>query len=668
MTIQTKQRARSAAVKKGRKGNRGRVAAPKPVSVQELRALSPGFLILDDDSLEALASRALSIELARGDHLYNAALTDGEVPPVFWITFGDASVHASDLNGEETILNYLSVGEPFIYRAFGTKDRSRMRLTAMCPVKAIQFSYDDLNRCLKKFEGFRTHFSEHLRPVVKRQHNRFDNTAQKEIARFLVQQRLTFSGRVKLKRMDICIECDGCYEACTTRHGTDRLGPSEVKYGLTEVPQNCHNCVVPECIDKCKFGHISRDPDTNEIVIADNCVGCTMCSKGCSYGSIRMHPVSELDLETYFPDRDPNAKGKLIAQKCDNCTGFEDQACISACPTGALFQVDGVDLFNYWQQFNVHERPGFDTVESPETIPRGWRQFWLWFTVLNTAVLTWECLGRLFWPDLTFSTLGYQLGVFAEPLDKQAPFKVGDYFSHSLGYIGAFAMIGTQLYRLRRFTGHTRIWMESHIWLGVLGGIYGFFHTAFVFSDPIAIATFGTMVLAILTGGIGRYLLFLVPRSRAGNQLKLDEVSSQIQGLNESIERKFGDRKDGYTAIIRLESLLEDVPEDLKDTSGEQPKSGFWKGILRYVDWKRRTDADIKNIIEETSSTVDREEVPALSKMMYRKAQLERSVEFQAFLAGVLKRYRIIHVTSSNIMFGALILHVIFALMYQVGG
>ena len=57
-----------------------------------------------------------------------------------------------------------------------------------------------------------------------------------------------------------------------------------------------------------------------------------------------------------------------------------------------------------------------------------------------------------------------------------------------------------------------------------------------------------------------------------------------------------------------------------------------------------------------------------LSKMMYRKAQLERSVEFQAFLAGVLKRYRIIHVTSSNIMFGALILHVVFALMYQVGG
>ena len=150
-------------------------------------------------------------------------------------------------------------------------------------------------------------------------------------------------------------------------------------------------------------------------------------------------------------------------------------------------------------------------------------------------MLTWECLGRLYWPDLTFATLGYRLGVFSEPLDEQAPFKVGDFFSHSLGYIGSFAMIGTQLYRLRRFTGHTRVWMESHIWLGVLGGIYGFFHTAFVFSDPIAIATFATMVLAILTGVVGRYLLFLVPRSQVGNQLELNEVSTQIQGLNESI-------------------------------------------------------------------------------------------------------------------------------------
>lgn len=668
MSIRTKQRARTGAAKKGRKSRRGGQRLQLPVTAADLEALPLSFAKIDSISLQALASRAVRIEVERGQDLFNDVLSDATPPPIFLLTFGDASVHATDLNGREEILNYLTVGEPFIHRAFGTEDRRRMRLTAMCPVKAIRFNYDDINRCLKKFPEFRAQFSAQLKTVINRQHGRFDNRAQQDIARFLVQERLTFSGRVKLKRMDICIECDGCYQACMSRHGTDRLGSSEVKYGLTEVPQNCHNCVVPECMDKCKFGHISRHPETQEIVIDDNCVGCTMCSKGCSYGSIRMHPVSELDLKTFFPDRDPKAKGKLIAQKCDNCTGYEDQACISACPTGALFQVDGTDLFNYWQQFNVHLRPGFEEVESPEPVPKGWRRFWLWFTLLNTAVLTWECFGRLFWLDLTFGTLAYDLGLSAKPLDPIAPFKAGDYFSHSLGYIGGFAMLGTQLYRLRRFTGHTRVWMESHIWLGVLAGIYGFFHTAFVFSDPIAVTTFITMMIAILTGVLGRYLLFLVPRSKAGNQLRLDQVNARIQNLNERIEQKFGNRRDGYTAIIRLESIVDEVPKRLKAQNHDASALSWWKRVWLYVDWKLRTDRKIRGVIEDTAQTVDKSELPDLQKMMYEKAQLTRSVEFQSFLATVLKRYRVVHVVSSNITFGALALHIVFALMYQVVG
>ena len=632
----------------------------------DLLALGDLFSGLDASTLRGLASRAILVEAPRGEHLFDEELTDDRRPPVFVSTFGDVSVHATDYSGHETILNYLSVGEPFVFRAFGTENRRRMRLTAMCPVKVLRFEYDDINRCLKNFEEFRKSFSKCLRQVVRRQHNRFDNDVQKEIARFLVSERLTFSGRVKLKRMDICIECDGCYDACKTRHGTDRLGPSEVKYGLTEIPQNCHNCVVPECMDKCKFGHISRHPETKEIVISDNCVGCTMCSKGCSYGSIRMHPVEELDLAKYFPNRDGEHKGKFIAQKCDNCTGYEDQACISACPTGALFQVDGVDLFNYWQQFNVHLRPGFDAVESPETIPKGWRNFWLIFTFLNTALLTWECFGRLFWLDATFGTLFYEMGFAEKPIDPKAPFKAGDFFSHSLGYVGAIAMVGTQLYRLRKWFGNTRVWMESHIWLGVLAGIYGFFHTAFVFSDPIAIATFIAMVIAILTGVVGRYLLFLVPRSQAGNQLKLDEISNRIQGLNEQIEQSFGDRRQGYTAIIRLESLLEEVPEQLEseNTGGETG----WRQILEYVRWKRKTDREVKGILQEFRGQVASSEMPELKRSMLEKAKLERSVSFQTLLSAILKRYRVVHVYSSHATFLTLAAHIVFALMYQVSG
>ena len=660
---------KKAAPKRGRKGRRGKKKEPVEVTPELLSTL-PLFSLLSDELRASLAGRCTHVDIERGEHLHDAPPARPGDAPVFVILFGDVSVHRTE-QGAESISNYLTVGDPYLQRLFAGERTTKMRLTAMCPVRAIRLAYRDVNYLLKHAQPFRDAFVERIRQIGDRQRVRFDDGFQQDIARFLVAERLTFSGRIKLKRMDICIECDGCYDACRTRHGTDRLGPSEVKYGLTEVPQNCHNCVVPECIDKCKFGQISRDPSTNEIVIADNCTGCTMCSKGCSFGAIRMHPVSELDMEKYFPNRSPDAKGKNIAQKCDNCTGYDDQACITACPAGGMFQVDGAEIFDYWQQFNVHQAPGFDQVESPEGIPRGWRRFWVIFTLINTFILTWECFGRLHWPELTFGTLFHMLGWAEAGIDPDAPFKAGDFFSHAMGYIGGFMMLSTQLYRLRRWTGGTRVLMEAHIWTGILGGIYGLYHTAFVFSEPVAIATFATMVLAIVTGTVGRYLLFLVPRSQAGQQLALGELNGEIQQLNRRIEQNFIDVKAGYTTMMRVESFARKAEGPMVDPltgseeEGAQPS--FWTGIFNLFGEDRRAKAHIEDMAADFGATVTDGKVDEVVGLLEEKARLERSVKRHAFLGKILKRYRVIHVTSSNIMFGALALHVVLSLMYHVG-
>ncbi len=660
---------KKAAPKKGRKGRRGKKKPAIEVTADFLATL-PLFELLDADLRQNLVGRCTHVDIERGEHLYDEAPVRSGDAPVFIILFGDVSVHRTAL-GDESIVNYLSVGDPYIQRLFVNDRTAKMRITAMCPVRAIRLGYRDVNYLLKHAPAFRERFVDRVRGIGERQRGRFDDSLQQDIARFLVSERLTFSGRIKLKRMDLCIECDGCYDACKSRYGTDRLGPSEVKYGLTEVPQNCHNCVVPECIDKCKFGHITRDPSTNEIVIDDNCTGCTMCSKGCSFGSIRMHPVSELDMAKYFPDRSPDAKGKNIARKCDNCTGYADQACITACPAGALFQVDGAEIFEYWQQFNVHQAPGFDQVESPEAIPRGWRRFWVALTIINTLILTWECFGRLYWPSLTFGSFFHMMGWTDAGIDPEAPFKAGDFFSHAMGYIGGFLMLSTQLYRLRRWTGVTRALMEAHIWTGVLGGIYGLFHTAFVFGEPVAIATFATMVLAIVTGTVGRYLVFLVPRSQAGQQLALGELNEKIQQLNRRIEQNFIDVQAGYTMMMRVESFAQKAEgpmvNPLASEDEEAPQRSFWTGIFDLFGEDRRAQAYIDEMADEFGTTVTDGKVDEVVELLNTKARLERSVRRHAFLGKVLKRYRIVHVTSSNIMFGALALHVVLSLMYHVG-
>jgi Fe-S-cluster-containing hydrogenase component 2 len=654
-------RVRKAAPKSGRK----RKGKPPVQVTAELLAETPLFSVLDDETRQALAARCQHVDLARGEHLFDGPPIGGDDAPIFFVLFGDVSVHHRQSNAPEATANYLSVGEVCVERLVTDEDTLHLRVTAMCPVRALRIAYRDVNVILRESAVFRDAFSEVIREILRRQRTRFDNTFQQDIARFLVQERLTFAGRVKLKRMDLCIECDGCYRACESRHGTDRLGPSEIKYGLTEVPQNCHNCVVPECMDKCKFGHIGRHPTTGEIVIDDNCIGCTMCSKGCSFGSIRMHPIADLDMEKYFPNRAPDAKGKAIAQKCDNCTDYEDMACISACPTGALFQIDGTDLFNHWEQFTVHERPGFEDVSSPETSADGWRRFWVTLTVVNTLLLGWECFGRHFWPHLTFGQLFYNLGWSETGINPDAPFKPGDFFGHSMGYIAGILMIGTQVYRLRDLIGHTRVLMEAHIWMGVLGAVYAFFHTAFYFSDPIAIATFATMMLAVVTGTIGRYVLYLIPRGRAGTQLELAEVNDRMQEVNRAIEEGFVDTRSGYTAVMRLADLVDKQDQQIDDESVEETR-GF---IGRFIDLIRndaQAKRDIESMANEMSGEVREGMKGELVELLREKARLERSVRQHAFLSKVLKAYRVVHVTSSNIMFGALVLHVINALMYQV--
>ena len=657
-----KKSVRKAPPKKGKGGKKKKKDAVV-VTADTLAGISL-FAPLERPLLERLASRVEHVDLERTEHLFDAAPTgDDDDSPVFVITFGDVSVHRSSAGGER-VVNYLRPGDAYVQKLFTSDGTEKLRLTAMCPVRALRLKYRDVNYLLKKSATFRDAFSATIRQVTERQATRFDDTFQGEIAEFIVKERLTFAGRVKIKRMDICIECDGCYDACRTRHGTDRLGPSEVKYGLTEIPQNCHNCVVPECIDKCKFGQISRDEATGEIVIADDCTGCTMCSRGCSFDAIRMHSLADLDVARYFPDRSPDAKGKNIAQKCDNCAKFSDQACITACPTGAMFQIDGKSIFDYWEQFTVHRSPGFAEVATPVAARQASRLFWPLFTLLNFVVLFWECLGRAWWPELTFGAYFAKMGWIAAP-DQTDPMKAGDAFGHALGYIGGSCMVATQLYRLgKRYAprfGSVQAWMEAHIWLGVLGLVYAFFHTTQNFREPIAVATFVTMLVAILTGVVGRYLLYLVPRSQAGQQLALEEIEQNVQTLNRRIEEGFVDRRQGYTMMVKIDSLA--AAEEEVDPSSQK----LLTGIVRLLGADRRQRKAIEGLRGEVEGQAEAGKAAGVMRLLKEKARLERSLRRYALLASVLKRYRVVHVTSSNVMFGALVVHIAHSLMYSVG-
>ena len=85
----------------------------------------------------------------------------------------------------------------------------------------------------------------------------------------------------------------------------------------------CRQCLEAPCLDACLAGALSRDPDTDMVVIReDRCIACWTCTIFCPYGVI--YP---------WPER-------KTALKCDRCAYMENPVCVDVCPTGALELVE----------------------------------------------------------------------------------------------------------------------------------------------------------------------------------------------------------------------------------------------------------------------------------------------------------------------------------------
>lgn len=129
-----------------------------------------------------------------------------------------------------------------------------------------------------------------------------------------------------------CETCHTCEIACVLNH-TDADNINEY---MTTKPvmrqrilivekkgkphaQVCVHCKKPKCVDACEHDAISKLEDGRVLIDVEKCDGCWDCIEACPFDAI-----------TKLEDLG-------ISIKCDLCGGGEYQACVSSCPTEALF-------------------------------------------------------------------------------------------------------------------------------------------------------------------------------------------------------------------------------------------------------------------------------------------------------------------------------------------
>ena len=141
--------------------------------------------------------------------------------------------------------------------------------------------------------------------------------------------------------LDRCTGCKTCELYCATERGSngktlfkavqeEPVPQSRVRVEGSDgvsFPLQCRQCLNAPCLDACLSGVLTRDPETNMVIINDDrCIGCWTCTLFCPYGVI--YP---------WPDR-------KMALKCDRCNYMEYPVCVDVCPTNALELVELDDL------------------------------------------------------------------------------------------------------------------------------------------------------------------------------------------------------------------------------------------------------------------------------------------------------------------------------------
>lgn len=214
--------------------------------------------------------------------------------------------------------------------------------------------------------------------------------------------------------------------------------------------------------------------------------------------------------------------------------------------------------------------------------------------------------------------------------------KPGGTLGQSFGIVGAALMTIMLLYSVRkrvkplRKAGPLSIWLDFHIFCGVVGPLLIILHSSFKIQGLVAIS-FWSMIAVALSGVIGRYLYLQIPRTRAGDERTLADVE-----------------REGRELSTRLRELgLSD--ERLTELESIAATRSAWQRRSRLRAFERQHGGgELVTVIE-------------------RKAQLHRRIVRWHRLQEIFHHWHVFHKPFAILMYLFLIVHIVVVTMTGYG-
>jgi len=219
---------------------------------------------------------------------------------------------------------------------------------------------------------------------------------------------------------------------------------------------------------------------------------------------------------------------------------------------------------------------------------------------------------------------------------------------HALGIAGTvFMFLSYILYFVRKklecleFLGPLSMWLEIHIFFGILGPVLIMFHSAFSLRGIIGVA-FWLMVVVVVSGIFGRvlsgYCFF--------GMSKIYEPLHQIDLFIEKDLKNAGEISPAIKKILELRS------------PGFPTSAGFIETFQQWRSIKKESDY-LLDLINEKYGDAQEVELRKWADQLIKRLREIRSVSVLDLYLSILNKWEIVHKVSSYLLFFITLAHVL---------
>jgi CRP-like cAMP-binding protein/Fe-S-cluster-containing hydrogenase component 2 len=300
----------------------------------------PFLAVMSDEERHTIAEQLLVRDVRRGEYV----IRRGNRPNGLHLIESGQFVVEHDGH----VLSHLDAGDFFGATALMTNEPAHDDIRALTPCQILTMPTMQFLTLLEQHPDM----AEFLETSI-RERNHYG--AQLDaLGDALVLHGVRRGERVLVRDVERCPPgCQLCLEGCASRHGVPRMQLTGIRTEAIQILDSCRQCRVgPECVEVCPQQAIQWTGSV--LTVGPSCDGCGLCVTACPYDALTVDPIRPGVIAT-LQDRAQRipiislivAKPPKKASKCDFCADFQDMACVSRCPIGALRVVDVEQLFPY---------------------------------------------------------------------------------------------------------------------------------------------------------------------------------------------------------------------------------------------------------------------------------------------------------------------------------